>query len=85
MLVGATLKDAASVYMPLLGLEILPFARFIKVGIKISAVSTAGGKTPMPGQTGFSKHDLVFRIIFLSLNYLRLLTNLLIHFHVPWT
>lgn len=36
-----SIKD---VYMPHLGLKILPFPKYIKVGIKISAMSTAGGK-----------------------------------------
>lgn len=41
-----SIKDAASVCMPCLGLNILPFPKFIKVGIKISAVSASGGKSP---------------------------------------
>lgn len=48
------------------------------------AMSIAGGTNLMPGQTRFSKQDLVFHIIFLYLNYLWLLTKILIHFHVLW-
>lgn len=48
-------KDVASLYAPHLGLKIVPFPRFNRVGKKMAAMPIAGGKSPDAWPSGIQQ------------------------------